>query len=127
VPWSEQSIMSQRHEFVMLFEQDGVNRRELCRRFGISPTIGYRLLARWRQEGQAGLAPPTAFAGAQRGGDGSPGAGGTRRASRLGRAQDSPPAARSQTPAGAERQHDHGDPASAWSHRRYGERRPQTV
>ena len=56
MPWSEQSIMSQRHEFVMLFEQDGVNRRELCRRFGISPTIGYRLLARWRQEGQAGLA-----------------------------------------------------------------------
>jgi transposase InsO family protein len=56
VPWSEKSIMSQRHEFVMLFEQDGVNRRELCRRFGISPTIGYRLWARWRQEGQTGLA-----------------------------------------------------------------------
>src|SRR5580704_12638505 len=48
--------MSQRHEFVMLFEQDGVNRRELCRRFGISPTIGYRLWARYRQEGHAGLA-----------------------------------------------------------------------
>src|SRR3984893_18924380 len=32
--------MSQRHEFVMLFEQEGGNRRELCRRFGISPTIG---------------------------------------------------------------------------------------
>jgi transposase InsO family protein len=48
--------MSQRHEFVMLFEQDGVNRRELCRRFGISPTIGYQLWARWRQEGKAGLA-----------------------------------------------------------------------
>jgi transposase InsO family protein len=56
VPWSEKSIMSQRHEFVMLFEQEGVNRRELCRRFGISPTIGYRLWARWRQEGKAGLA-----------------------------------------------------------------------
>jgi transposase InsO family protein len=56
VPWSEKSIMSQRHEFVMLFEQQGVNRRELCRRFGISPTIGYRLWARWREEGQAGLA-----------------------------------------------------------------------
>jgi transposase len=40
----------------MLFEQDGVNRRELCRRFGISPTIGYRLLARYRQESKAGLA-----------------------------------------------------------------------
>lgn len=56
MPWSEKSIMSQRHEFVMLFEQDGVNRRELCRRFGVSPTIGYRLLARWRAEGKAGLA-----------------------------------------------------------------------
>jgi transposase InsO family protein len=56
VPWSEKSIMSQRHEFVMLFEQEGANRRELCRRFGISPTLGYRLWSRWRQEGQAGLA-----------------------------------------------------------------------
>ena len=49
MPLSEKSIMSQRVEFVMLFEQEGVNRRELCRRFGISPTIGYRLLARYRQ------------------------------------------------------------------------------
>jgi transposase InsO family protein len=56
VPWLEKSIMSQRHEFVMLFEQEGVNRRELCRRFGISPTLGYRLWGRWRQEGAAGLA-----------------------------------------------------------------------
>src|SRR6266436_3685433 len=47
--------MSQRHEFLMLFEQDGVNRRELCRRFGVSPTIGYRLWARYRGEGKAGL------------------------------------------------------------------------
>ena len=56
MPWTEKSIMSQRHEFVMLFEQEGVNRRELCRWFGISPTIGYRLWARWRQDGVAGLA-----------------------------------------------------------------------
>ena len=55
MPWSEKSIMLQRHEFVMLFEQEGVNRRELCRRFGVSPTIGYRLLARWRADGKAGL------------------------------------------------------------------------
>jgi transposase len=40
----------------MLFERDEVNRRELCRRFGISPTIGYRLWARYRQEGHPGLA-----------------------------------------------------------------------
>jgi transposase InsO family protein len=56
MPWSEKSIMSQRCEFVMLFDQNGVNRRELCRRFGISPTIGYRLLARYRAEGKTGLA-----------------------------------------------------------------------
>lgn len=56
MPWSEKSIMSQRLEFVVLFGQEGVNRRELCRRFGISATIGYRLLARYRQEGEAGLA-----------------------------------------------------------------------
>ena len=56
MPWSEKSIMSQRHEFVMLFEQEEVNRRELCRRFAISPTIGYRLLRRYRQAGRAGLA-----------------------------------------------------------------------
>jgi transposase InsO family protein len=42
-------------EFMSLFSQEGVNRRELCRRFNISPTIGYRLLARYRREGVAGL------------------------------------------------------------------------
>ena len=56
MPWSEKSIMSQRQEFVVLFGQEGVNRRELCRRFGISPTTGYELLARYRQAGAAGLA-----------------------------------------------------------------------
>jgi transposase len=47
--------MEQRREFVMLFDQQGTNRRELCRRFGISPTIGYRLAKRYREEGEAGL------------------------------------------------------------------------
>ena len=56
MPWSEKPIMSQRGEFVRLFAQEGVDRRELCRRFGISPTTGYRLLAPCRQEGEAGLA-----------------------------------------------------------------------
>jgi transposase InsO family protein len=56
VPWSEKSIMEQRQEFVMLFEQEGVNRRELCRRFGISPMTAYELARRYRQEGEAGLA-----------------------------------------------------------------------
>jgi transposase InsO family protein len=56
MPWSEKSIMDQRREFLMLFEQDGVNRRELCRGFGISPTTGYELARRYRQGGEAGVA-----------------------------------------------------------------------
>lgn len=56
MPWSETSIMEQRREFVMLFEQEGVNRRALCRRFGISPETGYALVRRYRQEGTEGLA-----------------------------------------------------------------------
>jgi transposase InsO family protein len=56
VPWSEKSVMERRREFVMLFEQEGINRRELCRRFGISPQTGYELVRRYRQEGEAGLA-----------------------------------------------------------------------
>ena len=48
--------MEQRREFVMLFVQEGVNRRALCERFGISPQTGYALARRYRQEGEAGLA-----------------------------------------------------------------------
>ena len=118
MPWSEKSIMSQRHEFVMLFEQDGVNRRELCRRFGDGwlPVVG--ALSPGRQDGLGGsLAAAAALAGTQLGGDGGGGAGGARRASGLGRAQDLAPAAGSEAPAGAERRHDHRDPASPWPHR----------
>ncbi|RVR10517.1 helix-turn-helix domain-containing protein, partial [Sinorhizobium meliloti] len=32
----------ERREFVRLALEEGVNRRELCRRFGISPDIGYK-------------------------------------------------------------------------------------
>lgn len=48
--------MSQRAEFVRLALAPGANRRALCRRFGISPDTGYRLLARYRAAGWAGLA-----------------------------------------------------------------------
>jgi transposase-like protein len=55
MPWREVSVMDQRREFVRLAMQEGVNRRELCRRFGISPDIGYKWLAR-QQAGDAELA-----------------------------------------------------------------------
>jgi transposase-like protein len=48
MPWNEVSVMDQRREFVKLALQEGANRRELCRRFGISPDVGYKWLARWR-------------------------------------------------------------------------------
>ena len=47
MPWRGVSVMEQRREFVRLAIQEGVNRRELCRRFGISPDVGYKWLARW--------------------------------------------------------------------------------
>lgn len=47
MPWQEVSVMEQRREFVRLAMQEGINRRELCRRFGISPDVGYKWLRRW--------------------------------------------------------------------------------
>jgi transposase InsO family protein len=51
MPWREVSIMDQRREFVGLAMQEGTNRRELCRRFGIHPTTGYKWLSRWASNG----------------------------------------------------------------------------
>lgn len=48
--------MDEKREFVELARKKGVNLRELCRRFGISPTTGYQLLSRYLSEGEAGLA-----------------------------------------------------------------------
>jgi len=55
MPWREVSVMDQRGEFVRLATQDGANRRELCRRFGISPQVGYKWIRRWGA-GDEGLA-----------------------------------------------------------------------
>jgi transposase InsO family protein len=46
MPWREVSIMEERREFVRLASQEGANRRELCRRFGINPSTGYKWLGR---------------------------------------------------------------------------------
>lgn len=52
MPWQEVSIMDQRREFVRLAMQEGTNRRELCRRFGIHPDTGYKWLGRWEFDGE---------------------------------------------------------------------------
>jgi len=56
MPWMELSTMSLRDEFVALASRDDANVRQLCRRFGISPTTGYKWIRRFRQAGPAGLA-----------------------------------------------------------------------
>jgi transposase InsO family protein len=56
MPWKEQSLMEIREEFCQLAAQEGVSMRELCRRFGISPTTGYEWRQRYQQAGRAGLA-----------------------------------------------------------------------
>ena len=48
MPWREVSVMGERSEFVRLALMEGTNRRELCRRFGVSADVGYKWLARWR-------------------------------------------------------------------------------
>jgi transposase-like protein len=42
-----------REEICRLALQEGANRHQLCRRFKISPTALYTLLARYRSEGPA--------------------------------------------------------------------------
>jgi len=54
MPWHEVSIMNQRREFVRLAMQEGANRRELCRRFGIHPDTGYKWLGRWAADEDLG-------------------------------------------------------------------------
>jgi transposase-like protein len=55
MPWREISAVDLREEFVVLARADGANVRELCRRFGVSPTTGYKWLERHRGEGRDGL------------------------------------------------------------------------
>jgi transposase InsO family protein len=55
MPFTGVSAMDRKQEFVRLALAEGANRRELCRRFGVSWTLGYRLLARYAAEGPSGL------------------------------------------------------------------------
>jgi transposase InsO family protein len=52
MPWKEVSAMGQRREFVQLALQEGANRRELFRRFGISSKVGYKWLDRFAANGE---------------------------------------------------------------------------
>ncbi|WP_155247859.1 helix-turn-helix domain-containing protein, partial [Variovorax paradoxus] len=51
MPWQPRDLMDTKREFLELALQEGANRRELCRRFGISPKTGYALLRRHALQG----------------------------------------------------------------------------
>ena len=55
MPWGEVTVMSQRQELVQLALCEGVNFSELCKRFEITRTTGYRWVDRFLEEGAAGL------------------------------------------------------------------------
>ena len=55
MPFWERSVMSLREECAGLANAPGANRRELCRRFGISAPTGYRWLQRYLDAGRDGL------------------------------------------------------------------------
>jgi transposase len=57
MPWIPKDLMDIKREFLELALQEDANRRELCRRFGISPKTAYTLLARYEKEGAAALVP----------------------------------------------------------------------
>ena len=55
MPFEECSIVESRGEFCRLGLAPGANKRELCRRFGVSPQTGYKWLSRFSALGDAGL------------------------------------------------------------------------
>jgi len=55
MPWKEVSMMTQRREFVTFATAEHANIRDLCRRFNISHTTGYKWLARFLAAGESGL------------------------------------------------------------------------
>lgn len=55
MPWKETTRMTIRLEFVLLAQAPRSNIRALCRSFGISAKTAYKWLARYAQQGEAGL------------------------------------------------------------------------
>jgi transposase len=52
MPWKKVSMMDQRRELARLATQEGANRRELFRRFGVHPETGYKWIGRWLGSGE---------------------------------------------------------------------------
>ena len=55
MPWKARSAMEEKFSFIMEWMANQSTMTELCRSFGISRTLGYAYIRRYRQEGRAGL------------------------------------------------------------------------
>ena len=55
MPWLSKTNFEARREFVALAQAPKANIQALCRRFNISPKVGYKFLNRFRVEGDDGL------------------------------------------------------------------------
>ena len=65
--WREVSVIDRREELARLALAPGTNRQELCRRFGISRSNGYKWLRRFLVEGRGGGRGGEAIAGVAEG------------------------------------------------------------
>lgn len=55
MPWLETDAVNERMKFVLLAQEKGINKTELCERFGISRETGHLWIRRFKQEGIDGL------------------------------------------------------------------------
>ena len=55
MPFQTRTIMTSREEYVKQATKDNSNKSELCKRFGISRTTGYKWLRRFESDGVNGL------------------------------------------------------------------------
>jgi putative transposase len=56
MPWKVSGVVEERARFAVEYESGEWTMAELCRHYGISRRTGYKILARWEQQGAAGLA-----------------------------------------------------------------------
>ena len=55
MPWKEKSVMCQKAEFIRKVQISKQTFSECCREFGISRSLGYELIKRYKTEGLKGL------------------------------------------------------------------------
>jgi putative transposase len=65
MPWKETGVMDQRVRFIAAVQEDPRGSfSQLCKRFGIARSVGYKWVERYRTLGPAGLADRPSIAGA---------------------------------------------------------------